>query len=167
MGETLYRAIPGFDGYRAGNDGTIRSCRGRWGAVAWHRLRPCVNERNRYLYVVLHRDGRQDSRAVHSLILLAFVGPPQDGLVARHKNGDRADARLENLHYGTPAENEADKQAHGTYRAGESVRHFVRLTADKVRAIRRDFAGGKSLTALGRLYGTCVGNVHAIVSGRT
>lgn len=66
-----------------------------------------------YSHVTLFDVGRRQwPVCVHRLVLLAFVGPRPDGLETRHLNGDRLDARLENLVYGTHLENMADKIVH-------------------------------------------------------
>ena len=65
--------------------------------------------------MTLCKDGRRQSRAVHHLVLLAFVGPKPGGMVTRHLNGDPGDNRLTNLVYGTQSENMYDKVAHGTH----------------------------------------------------
>ena len=62
-----------------------------------------------YLYVALYGPGRAD-RSVHSLVLTTFVGPrPHSDSEARHLNSDPQDNRLENLAWGTKAENLQDK----------------------------------------------------------
>ncbi len=82
-----------------------------------------------YPHVNLYRDGKRTTRHVHILVLEAFRGWRVVGQVSRHLNGNRADNRLENLRWGTYAENEADKRVHG--RSGH------KLTAAKARRIRR------------------------------
>lgn len=81
----------------------------------------------------------------------------------RHLNGIRADNRLENLAYGTVAENMADKQSHGTQLCGEQIKHFVKLTEERVKEIRQKHTEGRSMGSLGREYGVTVGNIHAII----
>lgn len=53
-------------------------------------------------------------RTIHSLVMETFVGPRPEGMQVRHLNGNPLDNRLENLQYGTAAENQHDKFAHGT-----------------------------------------------------
>lgn len=67
-----------------------------------------------YEQVKLYEDGTHRFRRVHHLVLEAFVGPRPAGMETRHLNGVRADNRLENLAWGTPTENAADKIRHGT-----------------------------------------------------
>jgi hypothetical protein len=47
--------------------------------------------------------------SVHSLVLAAFVGPRPEGQVVRHLNDDPLDNWLENLEYGTAAQNAEDR----------------------------------------------------------
>ena len=57
--------------------------------------------------------GQNNTKTVHSLVALAFLGPPE-GRQVRHLNGDPHDNRLENLAYGTVEDNMADMVRHGT-----------------------------------------------------
>ena len=66
-----------------------------------------------HLKVSLSDCGRRRKVYVHQLVMLAFVGPYPPGMEIRHLNGDPEDNRLENLAYGTKAENAADRIAHG------------------------------------------------------
>jgi hypothetical protein len=55
-------------------------------------------------------------RAVHQLVLEAFVGPrPEWATDVRHLNGVADDNRLANLAYGTQAENARDAVRHGAH----------------------------------------------------
>lgn len=56
---------------------------------------------------------------VHRLVLLSFVGPCPSGMECAHNNGNRQDARLENLRWSTRKSNHADKHDHGTAQRGE------------------------------------------------
>lgn len=88
------------------NDGQARTFRGRI-------LRPGVN-RHGYPMVHLSRPGEMKTKKVHRLVLEAFVGPSPEGAEGCHNNGDRADARLENLRWDTPSRNQLDRRRHGT-----------------------------------------------------
>lgn len=75
-----------------------------------------------YLHVSL---GSANSRKVHRLVLLAFVGPCPPGMEACHNNGDRFDNRLSNLRWDTRSANNLDKNAHGTNHQANKT-HCVR-----------------------------------------
>lgn len=49
--------------------------------------------------------GKGNSKLVHALVLLAFVGPRPDGFDILHMNHVPTDNRLSNLRYGTRSEN--------------------------------------------------------------
>lgn len=103
----IWRDIPGYEGkYQASNLGRVRSVGHyvqRW--VKGRVLRPRIRERG-YPVVTLSGAGPKD---VHQLVALAFLGPKEKGQQVRHLNGDKLDARAENLAYGTQSENERDK----------------------------------------------------------
>jgi HNH endonuclease/NUMOD4 motif-containing protein len=62
-----------------------------------------------HLRVSLHIGNKVYRRFVHRLVLGAFVGECPEGMQVRHLNGNPADNRLENLIYGTFAENMKDR----------------------------------------------------------
>lgn len=76
-------------------------------------------------------------KAVHRLVARAFLGPRPPGLVVCHADGDRMNAKLQNLRYDTPASNEADKLAHGRRVRGARCTGS-KLTEESVLAIRAD-----------------------------
>lgn len=102
------KAIPGYPGYSITDDGRVWSdLSGRW-------LKPFQNSPG-YLIVRPCVDGRNVTRTVHSLVLLAFEGPrPADKPHIRHLDGNPANNTVGNLKYGTALENAQDRDRHGT-----------------------------------------------------
>ena len=109
--------VVGYEGmYEVSDQGRVRSldrvdaigrrCRGRLRATppagrrGYPRVSLTVSGRNRYAYV-------------HDLVAMAFIGPKPDGQVTRHRNDVATDNRVENLQYGTQAENLADARRNG------------------------------------------------------
>ena len=94
----------------------------------------------------INRDGYARTRlsdrtkffTVHSLVMLAFVGPRPPGMDIDHINGVRNDNRLENLRYCTTQENcrATHDSGRGNVPFGEHHSLAV-LTEEKVREIRR------------------------------
>lgn len=62
--------------------------------------------------------GKGNSRCVHALVLLAFVGPPPAGKEACHRDGDPSRNHLGNLYYGSRGRNTKDDKWRGAMRKG-------------------------------------------------
>src|SRR5688500_9997592 len=130
-----YRELPEYPGFRIGSDGSVWSCwkhrglgkgRGtmRYLSGEWKLRKPVINPQSGYAeHTVLKRtpDGsrRSSTKAAHFLVLTAVRGPCPNGMEGCHNNGNRADARLDNLRWDTRKNNHADKKLHGTWQAGE------------------------------------------------
>lgn len=166
MSRVVYKNIPGYRGYKADSSGNIWSCwqnRSSAGAVAtdrWHCLTPVVD--GRYLYVQIA--GKK--RGVHVLVLEAFCGPRPAGQVGRHLDGKPLNCRLDNLAYGTYAENEADKARHGRTARG-SRSGTARLTEAKVLLMRKLRREGVSNADLALRFGVARPTVSLALSGAT
>lgn len=133
----VWKDIPGFEGYEASDAGRIRSV-DRWNHFGPHRrwlrgriLRSRVNQKSGYEQIVFYKT----TALVHQLIMLAFVGPPPEGMEVCHSDNDRLNNCLANLQYGTRRFNNQEKDKHGTHLKG--VRHHqARLTEEDIRSIR-------------------------------
>lgn len=110
MSAEEWRVVEIAPDYEVSNWGRVRSHKGRKPRI----LRPWVNPVAGYHQYNLFVDRRPIYATAHALVLAAFVGPRPDGLCARHLDGNPANNRLDNLAYGTYAENMQDKRRHGT-----------------------------------------------------
>lgn len=139
----LWRPVPGYEGgYEASDLGRVRSV-DRWVTqtnglgTSYSRLMrgkfmaPCPKD-NGYLNISL---GFKNSKMLHCVIALTWIGPRPEGFHVNHKNGDKSDNRACNLGYVTPKENAL--HAHMT---GLSIPKCgperPQLTIDEVRRIR-------------------------------
>ena len=156
MLDVNYKEVPGFPGYRVGSDGTFWTNRkpgpGATRYVEWRRKSICPR-RDGYVWVGMVRDGIDYGRALHRLVLGAFVGPPPPRCVACHNNGSRGDNRLDNLRWDTTSNNLADRKAHRTVpsQAGES-NNRAKLNARIVRTIRQLRAKGVARKVIAERY---------------
>lgn len=108
-----WRLVPGYDVYEVSSHGSVRSLQ-RMARTRGGGLRPVrdrvlkQSSQGRYLVVGLSRDGATRSRAVHRLVLEAFVGPCPPGQQCLHFDDDPNNNCLENLRWGSPHENARD-----------------------------------------------------------
>lgn len=146
--EEEWRPIVGWEGlFEVSSFGRVRSLPrevrqlSKYGKPCIRRLKGQIRATplcpNGYPYVSLGHEGRKEFRPVHSFVAEAFLGPRPPGMQVRHGDNNRANPRLGNLSYGTPADNCADKQRHGTQLQG--IDHpWSKVTDDDVRSIRKD-----------------------------
>ena len=168
-----YRDIPGYPGYRVGDDGTVWSCLRQGGrgprkmTDRWVRLKPWTNRGRAYLHVELQlKDGKRSFVGVHILVLLAFVGPRPDGLECRHLDGDPANNHPSNLRWGTSKDNADDRRRHGTQTRG-SAHGPAKLTGEKVAEVKRLLHGGVSQRGVAKAMGVGKSAIDRIATGVT
>lgn len=166
-----WKPVVGFEGaYEVSDLGRVRSL-DRWIRHVSRRgntnlarrpgqIMQIFRSTNGYATLPLRLNGKRKNKYVHHLVLEAFVGPKPVNMEALHLNHDRADARLENLRWGTKRENEDAKIAAGRSRSG--TEHGVaKLTDDDVTAIR-SARGAVMQKHLAEQYGCSKGNISAI-----
>ncbi len=149
-----WRAVAGYGGkYQV-------SCRGRVKMLFPKRLIFKTAALAWYPSVGLRHDGVCRTHSVHRLVCEAFIGPKPKGWHTRHLNGDPTDNRAENLVYGTPKENQADRLRHG--------RGAKKLTPADILKIRRLLANGALLQReIGKMFSVTSGQISSIKTGRT
>jgi hypothetical protein len=119
----------GFGHLCVGDDGSVWSCVAQGGRLL-KEWRPMSTWRDPNGYIRVTRG--HTNCGVHTLVLLAFRGPCPPGMMCRHLNGDKTDNRLENLVWGTAAENNADMVRHGRWHGGRRAR----LSQEQINEIR-------------------------------
>lgn len=125
-------------------------------------LAPCTRDRLGHQAVHIGVEGKKHLVSVHTLVLLAFVGPRPDGMEACHNNGIAHDNRLENLRWGTHRSNNQDRLRHGTYSRGEA-HHQAVLTDEQAREI---YERQPSLDDCVRIYGISKSQAFRIKKGQ-
>jgi hypothetical protein len=159
-----YREVPGFPGYRVGDDGSVWSSHesfpvrgGRKGervkriGVLWRPLKQSVTQAGR-LTVGLYYNRKIKRLFVHRLVALAFIGPCPEGFQVCHNDGNPRNNVPGNLRYDTPKGNTADKKLHGTQHRGEQI-PGAKLTQSAVQTIRGRLKQGETLAAIAKDYG--------------
>ncbi len=152
--------------YEVSNLGRVRSCAPRGGDV--RKGKPTVPTIPRILkpgatstgYPSVAFGRKHGSQNVHVLVAVAFLGPIPPKQEVRHKDDNPANARADNLEYGTRTQNILDAVERGRWS------HSKKLTSEQVLAIR-DRALTESQASLAREYRVCHAAVWAIVHRRT
>lgn len=109
------------------------------------------------------------TRLAHRIMCEMVYGePPTKKHVAMHTcgNGHSGCVNPAHLKWGTVAENNADKERHGTKPIGEKTGLAV-LCADSVREIRQLSKCGLSQRKIAPQFGVTAGTIQAVIERRT
>ena len=139
-----FKPIPGYPNYEINEEGVVRNIKKQ------SVLKP-ANNGNGYYFVYL---GRGNHCYIHTLVMLAHVGPKQADCV-RHLDGDRSNNCLSNLEYGSRTQNRHDTRQHGTW--------GWKLTDRHVRVIRGLAKCGFTYTRLSAIFGVDRHHISHIV----
>lgn len=167
----IWKPIPGFAiAYEVSHLGRVRRISrmvksGRGFASLSGRVCSAPLDKKGYPRVKLSITQQSVRRRIHSLVLLAFVGPRPYGLQGCHADGNKTNNRLNNLRYDTPKGNAADSIRLHAYHIGERS-HSAKLTAEKVKRIRERYASGETQVSLAIEFGVNKTHLSAIVCRR-
>lgn len=156
------KPVPDYPNYCADKDGNIWSL---WyhGQRDKPKLLKAYKTRRGYLKVTLWRNGKQNYRFVHRIILETFIGKCPDGYESLHSDGNKENNCLSNLRWGTAIENQKEKILHGNIARGERAGPS-KLNEYQVKQILK-MNGGRQTIA--DLFGVSYGAIRAIKTGRT
>lgn len=167
--EEEWRPVLGFEGfYEASNLGKVKSISrlvpfgkaGNKRLIKGSEVKPILGSRG-YPVVNLTRSGKRRQLFLHKVILEAFRGERPEGMESCHNNGDRLDARLENLRWDTRSGNHKDKKKHGTWQVGEKANN-AKLTNEIVLEIRKRGIGPSQAA---REYGFSKSHAKRLIRG--
>lgn len=107
----IFKDIPNYEGlYQVSNLGRIVNIGSAKSRLATYSkngdlfLRPKV-EKNGYVRTMLTSGNNRSAYSVHRLVAITFIPNPENKKTVNHKNGIRADNRLDNLEWSTQKEN--------------------------------------------------------------
>lgn len=119
MNNPTWRPHPAYPEYEVSPDGHVRGVdrTGPHYKGGTRRIKGCVLKlnikSNGYYGTTIISGGQRKHVWAHTMVLETFVGPRPEGHQVRHLNGNRLDNRLENLAWGSVAENAQDRERHG------------------------------------------------------
>ena len=124
---------------------------------------PFSRKRNGYAQITVDYENCLVHRVVCELV---HGAPPFPEAQARHTcgKGKQGCVHPKHLVWGTAAENQADRRAHGTAMFAESHPNAV-LTASDVIAIRNRHLGGESNTELAKAFGVHRRTIARVANG--
>lgn len=103
--------IEGYPDYYICREGLVKSCKGKEPVI----LKPHKGDVQGHLNMRLtDKNGKKTEQYLHRLLAQTFIPNPDNLPVVRHLNDIRDDNRLENLAWGTQADNQRDSIKNGT-----------------------------------------------------
>ncbi|HEY4364947.1 MAG TPA: HNH endonuclease [Bryobacteraceae bacterium] len=156
----IWRPIPGFRPYWASSLGRIKN--GDSGRIK--RPQPITSRysKTKYQQVTLSFGSKRDkiTKSVHRLVALTFLGPSD--LPINHRDADKSNNAISNIHYCTPSEN----VQHAIKMGLLQNRWRGKLSDDEVREIRRMKAEGAHVSQIMERYGLTQHHAFNVAAGR-
>ena len=168
LDDPAYRLLAKWSAYRVGADGSLwtRWRRGRGGRIGleWREMNPTPDKdgyRTGRLYA-----GGGDWKQIRVAVTVceAFHGPCPKGMECRHLDGINTHDAADNLAWGTPIQNHADKFIHGTQPLGD--RHHNATLSDADVAAIRSLKGQRLQREVAAQFGTTQGYVSELWGSR-
>jgi len=121
-------------GYDVTREGTVSSTVSNWRGYGEREMRQTLNA-DGYPSVRIIVDGQHKRLAVHKLVAARWL-PPKPSLQheIRHLDGNKMNNHVDNLDWGTPKENAADRERHGRTSRGESHALAIKKGLEKANA---------------------------------
>lgn len=165
-----WRPVVGYEGrYEVSDAGRVRRVAGGKGAKTG-RIMKLYQTVKGYCMLTLYGGDVKKRVYVHRLVLLAFVGRSPDGRnVCNHRNGNKADNRLENLEWCSQKHNiqhAINTLGHRPGNAGEKS-GSAKLTNVDVREIRRLLTADLTKAEIARRFGVAPSTIRNIATGET
>lgn len=141
----MWRNIPTAPGYEVTSEGQVRNAK-------TGKIKKTTTSTIGYLVFGAYIDGKWKTIYLHHAVCEAFLGPRPVGSCVNHKDGDKANPRLENLEYVTQKQNIHHAIDTGLFNPCGEANGHAKLTEHQVRQIRSLAQGGQSTTSLSAMF---------------
>jgi hypothetical protein len=158
----IWKPIPDHPGYEASNLGRIRSHRRGKTTI----LKPWARSTG-HLMVNPSVNGKNMSRYVHRLVMLAFVGPCPEGMEVCHGPGGPGDNRPSNLRYDTHKANIEEAAISGTMSLGTTVQQALEIRKLRGEGLTLKEIATKCNVTWWTAQNICSGKTHKYLKGLT
>lgn len=138
-------------------------------------LTPHIYNKYGHSQIRMYKNGRQYTKDLHRLVAEAFIPNPDNLPLVRHRNGDASDNRVDNLAWGTYAENTQDSIELGTFHYNyhdftpDELSRSIETNRTPVRAINTETGAASvyySQADAARRLGLSQGNICMVLTGR-
>lgn len=100
MFKEVWKDVKGYEGkYQVSNLGRVKSL--NYHRSGKERLLSLAHDKDGYLYVCFHKNGKQKLYKVHRLVAIAFIPNPDNLPCVNHKDENPSNNRVENLEWCT------------------------------------------------------------------
>lgn len=166
--EEIWKDITEYEGiYMISNKGRVKSMHTRLSDVEKIGIILTPVKRGGYDRVSLQKKGAIKWKAVHRLIMTAFVPNPNNLPIINHINGIRDDNSLTNLEWCTQSRNVSHAFETGLKISAKGTRHgMCKLSENNVLEIRKLIADGKNNKEIGDLFNVSNTHIGYIKSGK-
>lgn len=161
-----WKPVLGFPRYEISDAGRLRTISPSTAGDLPTVLKPFV-KRSGYVQYGLSANGVEKWFLAHRLVALHFLSPDPERPVVNHRNGDKADNRVDNLEWSTLAENNRHADARGVRHALTNPKRAHKLTAAIVETIRAEHKATGATKAIAEKHGLSATTVRRIVHGRS
>lgn len=149
--------------YEVSDDGIVRLGVDRRNCRRGHRM--SLKTVRGYSLVFLSTPNKRGYYWVHRLVMEAFVGKIRKGYQVNHRNGIKADNRVENLEQVTGAENMRHAVENGLIPRGTET-HNARLSDARVRQIRKEYSFRRvTLRHFAEKFGVGTSTIYHVLRG--
>ena len=162
LDDEIWRPIEGYEDYQVSNFGRVKSF--KQGKIIIRK--PALNMQG-YLYVILHKDGKQKPFRINRLVALAFIPNPDNKPEVNHKVGCKLNNYVGNLEWVTSSENQRHAFDNGLQKGIQGEEHVsAKLTNEQVEYVR-DNPNNLTQKKLGEMFGVDKTTISEIQLGKT